>query len=200
MPVKFSKNELNMIKSQLLVVGRMLFESQGFHKTTIDQLVDSVGIAKGSFYKFYDNKESLFYDILEKLEIDLHKDALIRLKQCDDLFIGMKELVIDQMDTMMKEPLLSVSMDTNFFVNIWKRLPENKRRNSENLDINKMHAVDAAIKLKGYTFTYDYKTTSGIFRSLVFTLLHKDMMGENHVTISDFYLDTVIKSIIKPVE
>ena len=34
-------------------------------KTSVDQLTKAVGIAKGSFYKFYESKEMLFFAVLD---------------------------------------------------------------------------------------------------------------------------------------
>lgn len=199
MPAKFSPEEMKMIQSQLLIEARKLFETQGFHKTSIDQLVNAVGIAKGSFYKFFENKESLYFDILDNLEVSLHQKAIKHLRACQDIRNGLKSLVVTQMEEMMHEPLLSASMDTNFFLSIWKRLPESKKKQSEMLDINKMHAIEAVLLQKNYTLCHDFKTSSGIFRSLVFTLLHKEMMGQNHAEITEFYLDTILNHMIKPI-
>ena len=35
----------------------------GMKKTSVDQLTKAVGIAKGSFYKFYESKEMLFFAV-----------------------------------------------------------------------------------------------------------------------------------------
>ena len=36
-------------------------------KTSVDQLTKAVGIAKGSFYKFFESKEMLFFAVLENI-------------------------------------------------------------------------------------------------------------------------------------
>ena len=43
--------------------GRACFLRYGLKKTTIDDLVKPVGIAKASFYLFFDSKEALYMDI-----------------------------------------------------------------------------------------------------------------------------------------
>ena len=40
-------------------------------KTTVEQLANAVGISKGSFYKFFDSKELLFFAMLE----DIHTEC-----------------------------------------------------------------------------------------------------------------------------
>ena len=41
-------------------------------KTSVDQLTKAVGIAKGSFYKFYESKEMLFFAVLEGIHSELY--------------------------------------------------------------------------------------------------------------------------------
>ena len=41
-------------------------------KTSVDQLTKAVGIAKGSFYKFYESKEILFFAVLEDIHAELY--------------------------------------------------------------------------------------------------------------------------------
>lgn len=36
----------------------------GWKKTSLDELVQPAGIAKGSFYAFFDSKESLYLDVM----------------------------------------------------------------------------------------------------------------------------------------
>ena len=44
-------------------------------KTSVDQLTKAVGIAKGSFYKFYESKEMAFFAVLESIHSELYRVA-----------------------------------------------------------------------------------------------------------------------------
>ena len=44
----------------------------GMKKTSVEQLTKAVGIAKGSFYKFYESKEMLFFAVLENVHSELY--------------------------------------------------------------------------------------------------------------------------------
>ena len=72
----FSENEKQLIKKRLLVEGKDLFENCGIKKTSVDKIVEKVGIAKGSFYNFYASKESMVYDLIMNIEIKMHKDEM----------------------------------------------------------------------------------------------------------------------------
>ena len=49
------KNEA--IRERLLDIGVAMFIDQGFHGTGIQEVVDQVGISKGSFYNYFKSKE-----------------------------------------------------------------------------------------------------------------------------------------------
>ena len=63
MPKPFSTAQKETIREKLMEVGRTCFLRYGLKKTTIDDLVKPAGIAKASFYLFFDSKEALYMAI-----------------------------------------------------------------------------------------------------------------------------------------
>jgi len=63
MPRAFTDGEKETIRAKLLRAGRDCFLRYGLKKTTIEDLTRPAGIAKASFYLFFDSKEQLFVDI-----------------------------------------------------------------------------------------------------------------------------------------
>ena len=61
---KFSESERAIIQEKLLTKGEQLFIRHGLKKVTVDELIDGVGISKGSFYAFYKSKEHLYMELL----------------------------------------------------------------------------------------------------------------------------------------
>ncbi|WP_181019624.1 TetR/AcrR family transcriptional regulator [Nonomuraea typhae] len=64
MATAFTPEEKERIARTLLHTGEELFTTQGLKKTSLDDLVGPAGIAKGSFYAFFDSKESLYLEIM----------------------------------------------------------------------------------------------------------------------------------------
>lgn len=60
---KFSDREKERIYDKLREEGEQLFVQHGLRKVTVDELSRATGIAKGTFYHFYESKEHLFMDI-----------------------------------------------------------------------------------------------------------------------------------------
>ena len=46
-------------REEIVEIASQLFYAQGFGATGIKQIIDTVGIAKGTFYTHFDSKESL---------------------------------------------------------------------------------------------------------------------------------------------
>lgn len=63
MPRAFTDEEQSRIRASLIDAGRTCFVRYGMRKTTIDDLVRHARIAKGSFYRFFKNKEALFLEL-----------------------------------------------------------------------------------------------------------------------------------------
>ena len=56
----FTDYETEQLHKALLKETRRCAVTLGMKKTSVDQLTKAVGIAKGSFYKFYESKEMAF--------------------------------------------------------------------------------------------------------------------------------------------
>lgn len=44
-----------------------LFAAKGYHGTTIDEIVQATGIAKGTFYVYFDSKEEILVEVIKRL-------------------------------------------------------------------------------------------------------------------------------------
>lgn len=74
MATAFSDEEKKFIREKLKEAAYECLREYGVKKTTVDQIVQITGIAKGSFYKFYDSKEILFFTVLEEYQKSIIDD------------------------------------------------------------------------------------------------------------------------------
>ena len=51
------------MKEKLTEQSIRLFEKKGFSETSIQDIVDSIGVTKGTFYYYFSSKEELLMDI-----------------------------------------------------------------------------------------------------------------------------------------
>ena len=71
----FTDYETEQLRKALLKETRHCAVTLGMKKTSVEQLTKAVGIAKGSFYKFYESKEMLFFAVLENIHSELYRVA-----------------------------------------------------------------------------------------------------------------------------
>ena len=67
----FTDEQNEQIRNDLIREARRCGITIGMRKTSVEQLTEAVGISKGSFYKFFDSKELLFFTVLE----DIHTEC-----------------------------------------------------------------------------------------------------------------------------
>ena len=67
----FTEEQNETIRRDLIREARCCGGTVGMRKTSVEQLTEAVGISKGSFYKFFDSKELLFFAVLE----DIHTEC-----------------------------------------------------------------------------------------------------------------------------
>ena len=85
MATAFSEQEKQMIHAKLMEEARKCISTIGMRKTTVDQLAYGADISKGAFYKFYDSKEMLFFEVLESLHTEIYDAAFSVLDSRRDL-------------------------------------------------------------------------------------------------------------------
>src|ERR1700683_4466129 len=58
---------------ELLDYSARRFASQGYHPTSVTDIVDGLGVGKGVFYWYFSSKEELFRQILTDAQRDLRR-------------------------------------------------------------------------------------------------------------------------------
>ena len=81
----FTDYETEQLRKALLKETRHCAATLGMKKTSVDQLTKAVGIAKDSFYTFYESKEMLFFAVLENIHSELYGVAGHALSEADSL-------------------------------------------------------------------------------------------------------------------
>lgn len=81
---KFSDDERKRIREQLIQTGRELLLTYGPKKTTVNDITEPVGIAKPTFYQFFDAKSDLYLEILEREMEDYVADVRSELEGVED--------------------------------------------------------------------------------------------------------------------
>ena len=144
-------------------------------KTSVDQLTKAVGIAKGSFYKFYESKEMAFFAVLESIHSELYGVADHALSEANGLppseraakaVLAVCRRLSDTGD------MVFIEHDAKLLL---QRLPD---------DIKNVHYHDDETHIRLLLEKYDLVPSRGIslaaatVRGLILTVSHKEQIGE----------------------
>jgi AcrR family transcriptional regulator len=53
-------------REEILRAASTLFSQKGYHATSVADVIAAAGISRGTFYLYFDNKDSLFLDLMEQ--------------------------------------------------------------------------------------------------------------------------------------
>ncbi len=63
-------------RAAILDASAAVFAEHGYHKTSITELVSAAGVARGTFYLYFESKEEIFLAILDDLLRDLRGNVV----------------------------------------------------------------------------------------------------------------------------
>ncbi|MCL2438266.1 MAG: TetR/AcrR family transcriptional regulator [Coriobacteriia bacterium] len=191
---KFSESERAVIQESLLTEGEQLFIRYGLKKVTVEDLTKEAGIAKGSFYAFYKNKEHLYADILLRIqqktlvdtEVFLQKNCSLPPKQL------VRELTLWSFGEVKKQPLL-LQHDAELISHLTRKLPKEVREAYPDVDAQ---MTDMLVE-HGVKFKVDVDLVKKVSQTLTITFF--DLQGqdfEKSEAVMDILVDGVVNEIV----
>ena len=170
----FTDYETEQLRKALLKETRHCAVTPGMRKTSVEQLTKAVGIAKGSFYKFYESKEMLFFAVLEDIHSELYGVADRALSEADGLppseraaraVLAVCQRLSDTGD------MVFIESDAKLLL---QRLPE---------DVKNIHYHDGETHIRQLLEKYELEPKHGAsfaaatVRGLILTVSHKEQIG-----------------------
>ena len=185
LPKAFSEQEKQFIRRQLLEKGKQLFERHGIKKTSIDEIVDAVGLSKGAFYLFYESKEDLLLAVLEQLETDFRTRIFdFSISSQSNARPRLSKLLKDALLTWDEYPLLK-NLGNADYEYLARKLPPERIQAHNHRDDEFVSDFIRRIKDEGISVSASPRIMSNLMKSLFFVSLHRNELG------SDTYVETM---------
>ena len=171
----FSDFETEQIYKALLAETRRCAVRLGMRKTSVDQLTQAVGISKGSFYKFFDSKELLFFAVLEDIHTECFAAAQKSLQEnaaIDPASRTAAAILAACRWLSETKAFVFIENDAEFLLH---RLPE---------EVKTAHYHDDETHIRLLLEKYDLVPSRGIslaaatVRGLILTVSHKEQIGK----------------------
>jgi AcrR family transcriptional regulator len=123
MPRAFDDGEKQAIRSAMMVAGLKQFERAGLRAARVDDICRDVGIAKGSFYAFFESKEELFMQIVEEREEQHRRDMFAFVDTASgapgDRARGFFDLILGKIES---DPILNLIVANNEIAHLTRKL------------------------------------------------------------------------------
>ena len=87
---KFTELEKGKIREVLLKVAYRFFIDKGFKSTSLEDITSSVGIAKSSFYSFFESKEMLYMALLAIEGEQIEKQVWPKVNATENIRLAIK--------------------------------------------------------------------------------------------------------------
>lgn len=187
MPVAFSETERNIIKKRLQEAAEESLVKHGAKKTTVDSLVKSVDIPKGTFYLFYPSKALLLYEVFQIKHDELQDEFVKRVIEIKDDLTPSKvtDLVFDVYKKLDSSFLMSF-MTSGDLELVFSKLPLEIIQEHIESDEVSMEKILSIIPNVNEEMTDIY---SASLRLVMSSVLHKKEIG------IDYYDDALKLSI-----
>ena len=198
MPKSFTEKESEQIRKTLMIKGQELFSTVGLKKTTVDDLVKSAGIAKGSFYKFFTSKEILYLEILEEIETNIRSSmATANLEGKELTREGIKAFLSDIITSIDKNPILLKMFDEKALELIMRKIPQERIEKHMENDSNWFAGLFKSWREEGYLPDTDEDVFSALFRSVFILFTQKEAIGKDlFLPTMDLLFDFIAAGII----
>ena len=69
-------------RQQILAVAREVFARRGYHQTTVDDIVAEAGVARGTFYLYFEDKRGVFEELVDRFA-QLLAMTIVRIDPAD---------------------------------------------------------------------------------------------------------------------
>ena len=183
----FTEEQNETIRRDLIREARCCGVTVGMRKTSVEQLTEAVGISKGSFYKFFDSKELLFFAVLEDIHTECFAAAQKSLQEnaaIDPASRTAAAILAACRWLSETKAFVFIENDAEFLLH---RLPE---------EVKTAHYHDDETHIRLLLEKYDLVPNRGIslaaatVRGLILTVSHKEQIGELYPQV----LETLVYS------
>lgn len=187
MPRAFTQKEKQAIRRDLMKTGLAHFATSGIRKMRIDDLCKQIGIAKGSFYAFFESKEELFMAIANERDI-MHKADMVKFFEAQSgaprpAIEAFFNFMLDRIET---DPILTILRDTGEINHLVRRVSPETIGENHRRDREFMAQISQILRTHFELPHASAQTLEGLLTLLLSTALQAE-----HLKAADAYTPTV---------
>jgi len=194
----FDENERDLIRRKLLEKGRQIFEIYGLKKTTVDEITQAVGIAKGSFYNFFQSKEELFFEIFEEEEHfreQMLTDLLVSDLNAEE---AIRRVLKESLEMVANSKIFAKMYEPGVYEQLLRKLPQGKMNRHQENDLQAGIEFVRHFQEKSNLRQLHPEIIIAFFRAIFTVTFHKEEIGpEVYPQVIDLLVDVVATGLVE---
>jgi AcrR family transcriptional regulator len=193
-PKAFTDKEKELVRQKLMDAADRCLSTTGIRKTSVEELAKAAGISKGAFYLFYETKELLFLDALEREQERMHEAIIGQVAGSASKREGFVTAIMQMYRDFTAKPWLLVFAQEDYEL-LLRRIPQER--------IERHIALDDAStgrlrQLLGDMPGFNTEVVSAALRMFFMGLLHRREVGEELIDGAfEFLVQAVADRIFK---
>lgn len=197
---KFTEAEKEQIREELFDVAYNFFIDKGFKSTSIEDLTSSVGIAKSSFYVFFESKEMLYMELLAHEGEQIEKEVWAEVIATEDIRSAIK-MYLNKMALELESKILTQRL----VYDIKEYKIVSRKLNPEYVGSDKLRSIRPLIEFiktrqdSKEIIDEDPEVIAGVLRSTLLIGSQKgDLQQYNYERIRELLFEAVANQIARP--
>jgi AcrR family transcriptional regulator len=195
----FSDEERNEIREGLVEAGRELFVKWGPEKTNVADVTDEVGIAKSTFYRFFDSKSELYFEVFMRERDDFLDALLTELEDVDDAETGLRTFFEVYFSWMERSPPIQRIVLENDHEAIYRDVSDERIAEEMEVALETFAPLLEEWQRDGEMRAVDPHLFFGLMKSVGLLALYEEDFSEFeegwYVEIRELLLDVVAKGL-----
>ncbi len=196
----FDPAEKLRIHETLLETGCRQFGLYGFSKTNVESIAGEAGIAKGTFYQFWNSKEAFFFACLEETELKFQEEIiepLLSSGRHPAEILG--SLVAEALKAAENYPIITQALDQALMNRLVRNLPPEILARHQEKDRGEFSVIVSSWDPDVFDPGIAPEVLDGLFKGIIMMSLNKDLIGKDIFTevseVTSSILSAGLKSI-----
>lgn len=196
----FSDEERDAIRQQLVEAGRELFVRYGPEKTNVADVTDEVGIAKGTFYRFFDSKAALYFEIFLQERDEFLAAVEADLVEIDDTEAAIVCLFDRYLSWIEESPLLQRLVVDAAYKNVFRELPAEQLDRAQREALGELRPFFETWRASGDLRDVEFEVFLGLMGAVALVTLHHEEFDQQlgpdqYRVVRDALVETVARGL-----
>lgn len=198
----FSEEERAQIREDLITTGREQFLRYGPERTRVKDITEPVGIAKPTFYQFFNSKGELYLEIIARETEEFSEQLRADLADIDDPREGLKRVFTSYVEFFENKPDLLQILSENHPRELFRNVPQERINEMKHQWFTATLPIIKELQEKSdeRLAEHDPGTILGLLRPVGLMQMYKEegttRGDEDFEQIQAFHIETLVRGLL----